>query len=66
MRLDPSVVAGAHEDLSARYDLVVVEAAGGALVPFSDGVDMAALAACSACPWWSPPGRAWAPSTTRS
>ena len=43
-RLDPGVVARAYADLSARFDLVLVEAAGGALVPFSDGVDMAALA----------------------
>jgi dethiobiotin synthetase len=50
VRLDPGVVAGAFEALSARYDLVVVEAAGGALVPFSDGVDMAALAATLGLP----------------
>ncbi|MGD9573510.1 MAG: dethiobiotin synthase [Thermoleophilia bacterium] len=45
VRLDPGVVVEAYDALSARYDLVVVEAAGGALVPFSDGVDMAGLAA---------------------
>lgn len=45
VRLDPAVVSAAYEALSDRYDLVVVEAAGGALVPFSDGVDMAGLAA---------------------
>jgi dethiobiotin synthetase len=50
VRLDPRAVAGAYEDLSSRYDLVVVEAAGGALVPFSDGVDMAALAATLSLP----------------
>lgn len=44
VRLDPAVVVRAHAALAARYDLVLVEAAGGALVPFSDGVDMAALA----------------------
>lgn len=44
VRLDPGAVVRAHAALSARYDLVLVEAAGGALVPFSDGVDMAALA----------------------
>lgn len=44
VRLDPAAVVAAHDALSARYDLVLVEAAGGALVPFSDGVDMAALA----------------------
>lgn len=44
-RLDPRRVVDAYQALSARYDLVVVEAAGGALVPFSDGVDMAGLAA---------------------
>jgi len=44
VRLDPAVVARAHADLAGRHDLVLVEAAGGALVPFSDGVDMAALA----------------------
>ena len=45
VRLDPRVVVDAYNDLAARHDLVLVEAAGGALVPFSDGVDMAALAA---------------------
>jgi dethiobiotin synthetase len=49
-RLDPRVVAGAYEDLAARCDLVLVEAAGGALVPFSDGVDMAGLAAMLGLP----------------
>ena len=44
IRLDPGAVLRAYAALSARYDLVLVEAAGGALVPFSDGVDMAALA----------------------
>lgn len=44
VRLDPGVVVAAYERLAARHDLVLVEAAGGALVPFSDGVDMAALA----------------------
>lgn len=44
VRLDPAVVARAYADLAGRHDLVLVEAAGGALVPFSDGVDMAALA----------------------
>lgn len=44
VRLDPGRVRDAFAALRARYDLVVVEAAGGALVPFSDGVDMAALA----------------------
>jgi dethiobiotin synthetase len=43
-RLDPQVVARAYDDLASRHDLVLVEAAGGALVPFSDGVDMAGLA----------------------
>jgi dethiobiotin synthetase len=50
VRLDPRVVARAYEDLSSRHDLVVVEAAGGALVPFSDGVDMASLAALLGLP----------------
>ncbi len=44
VRLDPGVVVAAYKALAARHDLVLVEAAGGALVPFSDGVDMAALA----------------------
>lgn len=44
VRLDPQVVRGAYDGLAARHDLVVVEAAGGALVPFCDGVDMAGLA----------------------
>lgn len=44
VRLDPEVVVAAHRELAARHDLVLVEAAGGPLVPFSDGVDMAALA----------------------
>ena len=38
-RLDPRVVVDAYNDLAARHDLVLVEAAGGALVPFSDGVE---------------------------
>jgi dethiobiotin synthetase len=38
-------VRAAFDALRERYDLVVVEAAGGALVPFADGIDMAALAA---------------------
>jgi dethiobiotin synthetase len=42
--LDPHVVEAAFAGLSARFDLVLVEAAGGVLVPFSDGVDMAAIA----------------------
>lgn len=44
VRLDPAVVVRAHAALAERYELVLVEAAGGALVPFCDGVDMAALA----------------------
>jgi dethiobiotin synthetase len=44
-RLDPAVVADAYRALSERYDLVIVEGAGGLLVPFSDGVDMGGLAA---------------------
>ncbi len=47
VRLDPREVVRAYGELSARFDLVLVEAAGGALVPFSDGVDMAGLAAMS-------------------
>ena len=43
-RLDPTVVVCAYNDLAGRHDLVLVEGAGGALVPFSDGVDMAGLA----------------------
>jgi dethiobiotin synthetase len=49
-RLDPEVVARSYDDLSARHDLVLVEAAGGALVPFSDGVDMAGLASLLGLP----------------
>lgn len=44
LRLEPAVIVRAHAALAERYDLVVVEGAGGLLVPFSDGVDMAALA----------------------
>jgi len=44
-RLDPSVVVQAHRALAERYDVVIVEGAGGLLVPFSDGVDMGGLAA---------------------
>jgi dethiobiotin synthetase len=50
VRLEPGVVADAFAALAARHDMVVVEAAGGALVPFSDGVDMAALAAMLGLP----------------
>ena len=49
-RLDPEVVACSYNDLARRHDLVVVEAAGGALVPFSDGVDMAGLASLLGLP----------------
>jgi dethiobiotin synthetase len=49
-RLDPEVVARAYNDLRERHDLVLVEAAGGALVPFSDGVDMAGLASLLGLP----------------
>jgi dethiobiotin synthetase len=49
-RLDPQVVARSYNDLAGRHDLVLVEAAGGALVPFSDGVDMAGLAALLGLP----------------
>jgi dethiobiotin synthetase len=49
-RLDPQVVARACNELSERHDLVLVEAAGGVLVPFSDGVDMAGLAAMLGLP----------------
>ncbi len=37
VRLEPAVVAEAFAALSARYDLVVVEAAGGALVIVGGG-----------------------------
>lgn len=50
VRLDPREVVRAYGELSARFDLVLVEAAGGALVPFSDGVDMAGLAAMLGLP----------------
>jgi dethiobiotin synthetase len=50
VRLDPRVVERAFEDLGSRHDLVLVEAAGGVLVPFSDGVDMAGLAALLGLP----------------
>lgn len=49
-RLDPEVVAAAHAALARRYDLVIVEGAGGLLVPFSDGVDMGGLAALLGLP----------------
>jgi dethiobiotin synthetase len=49
-RLDPGVVGSAYNDLASRHDLVLVEAAGGALVPFSDGVDMAGLASLLGLP----------------
>jgi dethiobiotin synthetase len=44
VRLDPHEVARSYDALREEHDLVLVEAAGGALVPFSDGVDMAGLA----------------------
>ena len=47
VRLDPRRVRERYEDLRSRHDLVVVEGAGGLLVPFSDGVDMAGLAGSS-------------------
>jgi dethiobiotin synthetase len=45
VRLDPAVVRERYADLAGRFDLVVVEAAGGLLVPLAEGVDMADLAA---------------------
>jgi dethiobiotin synthetase len=45
VRIDPSWVRRAYDDLAARYDTVIVEGAGGLLVPFADGVTMADLAA---------------------
>ena len=45
VRLDPSAVRRAFDELAGRYDTVIVEGAGGLLVPFSDGVSMADLAA---------------------
>jgi len=44
VRLDPEAVRTAYRELAAAHDLVIVEGAGGLLVPFSEGVDMAALA----------------------
>jgi dethiobiotin synthetase len=45
VRLGVDAVRARHDDLRARYDLVLVEGAGGLLTPFCEGVDMAALAA---------------------
>lgn len=45
MRIDPAVVRHVYDELTARYDTVIVEGAGGLLVPFADGVSMADLAA---------------------
>ena len=50
VRLDPGAAVAAYEALRDRHDLVVVEAAGGVLVPFSEGVDMAGLAATLGLP----------------
>ena len=44
-RLDTAVVAAAYAALRRRHDYVVVEGAGGVLVPFADGVNMGDLAA---------------------
>jgi dethiobiotin synthetase len=44
VRLDPEVVRQRYADLTSRYDLVLVEGAGGIMVPFSDGVTMIDLA----------------------
>jgi len=49
-RVDPDLVRGRHAALRTRYDLVIVEGAGGLLVPFADGVDMAGLAAMLGLP----------------
>jgi dethiobiotin synthetase len=49
-RLDPAVVACSYNELVGRHDVVLVEGAGGALVPFSDGVDMAGLASLLGLP----------------
>jgi dethiobiotin synthetase len=50
VRPDPARVRERYAELSGRHDLVVVEGAGGLLVPFSEGVDMAALAALLGLP----------------
>jgi len=44
-RLDTAVVAAAYAALRRRHDYVVVEGAGGVLVPFADGVNMGDLVA---------------------
>jgi dethiobiotin synthetase len=44
VRIDVSVVKRAFDALRARYDMVIVEGAGGLLVPFAEGIDMAGLA----------------------
>ncbi len=44
VRLDPALVQSRYDDLTSRYDLVLVEGAGGVMVPFSDGVTMIDLA----------------------
>ncbi|HJZ62567.1 MAG TPA: dethiobiotin synthase [Miltoncostaeaceae bacterium] len=49
-RVDPDLVRERHAALRTRYDLVIVEGAGGLLVPFADGVDMAGLAAMLGLP----------------
>ena len=43
--IDVQVIAAAHEALCRRAELVIVEGAGGYLVPLGSALDMAALAA---------------------
>jgi dethiobiotin synthetase len=45
VRIDVDVLRAAHRRASEDADLVIVEAAGGLLVPAAPGLDMAALAA---------------------
>jgi dethiobiotin synthetase len=42
--IDPERIDAAYQDAAARADLVLVEGAGGLLVPLAPGLDMAGLA----------------------
>ena len=44
-RVDVAAIQAAFDRLAARHELLVVEGAGGLLVPAADGLDMAGLAA---------------------
>jgi dethiobiotin synthetase len=61
----PATVAAAVRELAAEHDLVLLEGAGGLLVPLDDRGERSPMSPPPwplRCSWWPLPG--WAPSTT--